>query len=497
MLFSCASSDDSVNIIPTNPDSENPTNIRPEAIVYIDINDQPELGFGKRVSGKVKIQTIIVKNTGDVSLEVSSIDIPDAYIANWNSGSISAGGSQEVKITFSPTEVKVYEGTLTINSNAKNNENSINLQGFGVGEIYDGHIALGNQNDVNDFGAIGYTKITGELCIGKACYVDVVEPNVVDLSALNGMLSVSTLKVNTNPELETLEGLNNTKIETYLSILFNNNLKDLDAILDMPFNVLPAGFQITGNSVLQNIDGLQKISSVGGIATILENDELKNIDGLSNLISIGGSLRISRNQLITNLNGLSSLEIVEGNISFRNNTELYDYCGIKMLLEIGGNATPAITTVFNRYNPSINDIVNANCEYAVPSGTYYGDLSLYRQDDIDLFAESGYSKFVGNLTYNGFDITDFNLSFEGLSTLTEITGSLNIINTQSLVNLTGFENLTSVGGDIDISRNIELADFCSLVPLMQNTSGFSGNYTAQNNSYNPSQQELENETCSP
>lgn len=495
LLFMGCKSDDN-DIAPSNADSENPATPDPEALISIDVNGELMLDFGKRVPGRESVKTLMVENTGDAILEVSSINLPNGYVSDWNNGNISAGNLQEVTITFNPSEVKSYEGTLEVISNAKNDKDNIGLLGVGVSEIFDGSIALGNQNDVNDFGAIGYTQVTGTLCIGLYCEVEVFEPNVVDLTPLSNLSSVTDLRVGSNAELESLEGLNNIKVEHYLSILFNPNLKDLDVISEMPFSVLPVGLHITGNTSIENIDGLQKITSIANFLTISENDKLQNIDGLSNLISVDGRLTVNKNPLITNLNGLSSVEIVGNTITIRENEALYDFCGIKMLLEIGGYSESYITTKYNRYNPSIDDIVQNECEYAVPSDTYYGNLALFRQNDIDLVAAHGFSKIIGDLTFNGFEISSTSLTFENFSSLTEITGSLVIINTEVLENLNGFENLNRIGGNIDISRNSGLSNFCGIVSVLQTTNGFSGNYTVQDNLFNPTQQELENGTCS-
>ena len=74
--------------------------------------------------------------------------------------------------------------------------------------------------------------------------------------------------------------------------------------------------RISGNDALTNLDGLSRLTSVVGYATI-GNNALTHLNGLSSLSSVGtgwqeGGLSIRENGLLTNLSGLSNLTYVAG-----------------------------------------------------------------------------------------------------------------------------------------------------------------------------------------
>lgn len=152
----------------------------------------------------------------------------------------------------------------------------------------------------------------------------------------------------------------------------------------------------TGNTSLEITDlklpeGLIKLNSAGGFISIAANDVLQNIDGLSNLIS-AKDLTIFENPLITNLNGLENLELVQEDVTIVRNKSLYNFCGIKMLLETGGLGEEFSFTWDNRYNPSVTDIVNAECSREIPLDTYHGEKRFLSQVALDEFLEAGYTK---------------------------------------------------------------------------------------------------------
>ena len=53
-------------------------------------------------------------------------------MGSWESGTIAAGGSQEVVIQFAPTAAQAYSGTLTVTSDATSGTNTISVSGTGT-----------------------------------------------------------------------------------------------------------------------------------------------------------------------------------------------------------------------------------------------------------------------------------------------------------------------------------------------------------------------------
>ena len=85
------------------------------------------LDFGDIGIGQDSVMTVTMSSSGGADLEVSSIDLPEGFLANWESGTIEVDESVELSITFSPTEAKSYDGTIVIYSNAETGMDSIEV----------------------------------------------------------------------------------------------------------------------------------------------------------------------------------------------------------------------------------------------------------------------------------------------------------------------------------------------------------------------------------
>jgi len=89
--------------------------------------------FGDVIVNKTKQLTLTIQNTGNSTLTVSSITYPAGFNGSWN-GTIPAGGSQNVTVTFSPTAVQAYTGTVTVNSDKTAGTNTIVISGNGIAD---------------------------------------------------------------------------------------------------------------------------------------------------------------------------------------------------------------------------------------------------------------------------------------------------------------------------------------------------------------------------
>lgn len=84
------------------------------------------LAFGNvEVSNSLQL-TFTINNTGNSPLSVTSFTFPFAsYTASWTSGTIAAGGSQLVTVTYAPTISGAQNGSIGINSNATSGTNTV------------------------------------------------------------------------------------------------------------------------------------------------------------------------------------------------------------------------------------------------------------------------------------------------------------------------------------------------------------------------------------
>lgn len=81
-------------------------------------------------------KTVVLKNTQSVALTVSSIsvsgDFAETSTCPIGTGTLAAGASCNISVTFTPTALGARVGTLTVNDNAPNTPQTTSLSGTGV-----------------------------------------------------------------------------------------------------------------------------------------------------------------------------------------------------------------------------------------------------------------------------------------------------------------------------------------------------------------------------
>jgi len=204
------------------------------------------------------------------------------------------------------------------------------------------------------------------------------------------------------------------------------------------------------NSALVNLDGLNNLTSVGGVLFIIKADNLIDISTLSNVTHVGGTMEIAFNNSLSNLSGLDNF-ILDGRLSIHNNPSL-SACSTPAICDHLNNG--GLGGAFNNNSGcNSNSDVLAGC--SLPCSIQ--SVVLTTQGQIDSFAINypGCTDISGSVTIGGGDaITNLN----GLSQITSIGGNLDIgadlvnVNTTALTDLTGLENLTSIGGNLNIGN---------------------------------------------
>src|SRR5665213_3030102 len=89
------------------------------------------LAFGSVAVNSSVQSTLTIYNTGNSTMTVNSISYPSGFSGSW-SGTIAAGSSQPVTVTFSPSSATSYGGTVTVNSDATSGGNTIAASGTGT-----------------------------------------------------------------------------------------------------------------------------------------------------------------------------------------------------------------------------------------------------------------------------------------------------------------------------------------------------------------------------
>ena len=90
------------------------------------------LAFGNVPVSTAATATLTISNTGNRPLTVSGITYPNGFSGDWNGGTIAAGGSQNVTVTFNPTAAQAYSGTVTVASDMTNGTNTAIISGTGT-----------------------------------------------------------------------------------------------------------------------------------------------------------------------------------------------------------------------------------------------------------------------------------------------------------------------------------------------------------------------------
>ncbi len=107
------------------------------------------LAFGNVTVGTSATHTLTISNPGNAALTVNSLSYPTGFSGNWSSGTIAAGASQNVTVTFAPNAAQTFGGNITVNSNATSGTNTIAVSGTGTAVAtriigLSGDLAFGN-----------------------------------------------------------------------------------------------------------------------------------------------------------------------------------------------------------------------------------------------------------------------------------------------------------------------------------------------------------------
>jgi len=90
------------------------------------------LSFGSVAVGNSQTLLMTIANNGNTTLNVGSITYPSGFNGNWASGSILAGASINITVTFTPGNSADYGGAIAVNSDATSGTSNISVSGTGV-----------------------------------------------------------------------------------------------------------------------------------------------------------------------------------------------------------------------------------------------------------------------------------------------------------------------------------------------------------------------------
>ena len=148
---------------PTQPTSPTPTT--PTRVLSL----SGDVGFGDVELGGSTERTLRIANTGNSPMTVTSLSVTSGspITASWLTGTVAAGGAQDVVLRFTPTTTASVNGTIRVNADHTAGNNQVSFSGRGVrtGPLWE---LAGSGNTVFDMPtSISRVRVVG-VCRGKS-----------------------------------------------------------------------------------------------------------------------------------------------------------------------------------------------------------------------------------------------------------------------------------------------------------------------------------------
>jgi len=180
-----------------------------------------------------------------------------------------------------------------------------------------------------------YSDVTTEQ--QDTCDVAVVDGDVVvdddsgmaalaGVKAIRGTLSVVDARLTELRGLECLEEVGSLEISGNSELATLSGLEALTTVRD--------DLTIEGNPRLNSLDGLDSLREVGGGLSVVDNQSLLDFDGLATLERIGGDLTVWNNPALEHIEALSSIERIPGNLVLWNNDAILSLAGLESLAQV-------------------------------------------------------------------------------------------------------------------------------------------------------------------
>lgn len=351
-------------------------------------------------------------------------------------------------------------------------------------------ILFDTQEEIDSF-SINYpgcTEIIGNVRINGPA-------TILNLQGLSSLTSMGGLSIQNNDSLINLQGLENlNNVGADLFIYANERLESLAALgnltsigedvtigacvqlpsLEGLSNIINYGNDLTiiGNTSLPNLNGLGNLNNVPGIISISDNTGLTDLTGMEILTAVAGDLHVRYNEGLTSLNGLENMTSVHEDLWIRDNPILVDLTALSNLssvnrqIQLRDNASLTNLAGFDNLPPNSslylqnnNSLTNLNGLQVLPAAM--DRITLL--DNINLIDLSGLENIT---TINSLSLNN-NRKLSSLSALSNLDslGRLSISTADSLINLTGLENVRKIGGELNISNNFSLTSLDGLTML--------------------------------
>lgn len=113
-----------------NPAGPSPSQTR---VIFL----EGDMNFGEVPIGNSVDRNLRIYNQGSAPLTITGMTGPGGFTASWTSGTIAPNnGFQEVRLRFTPTEGRSYNGTLTVNGDQTSGTNTKAITASGWRDIF-------------------------------------------------------------------------------------------------------------------------------------------------------------------------------------------------------------------------------------------------------------------------------------------------------------------------------------------------------------------------
>jgi hypothetical protein len=220
---------------------------------------------------------------------------------------------------------------------------------------------------------------------------------------------------------------------------------------------IDGGLRLSGNPALANIDALLGVTALGGDLTVgpdfgdlhTLNDALTNLDGLANLTSLGGNVEIVGNPELASIAALRGLTAIPGNVRFVTNPRLLSLDGLHNVTTIGGDLRFDTETIDHDFSgPGLDDLSGLEALESVGGTLVITEFGLDSVDGLDRLAT------IGGL----YVFLDAIRSLRGLAAVREVSGDFYISGNRNLPQceaewLLGSVGPANIGGSVLIGTN--------------------------------------------
>ncbi|WP_133406631.1 hypothetical protein [Parashewanella tropica] len=203
-------------------------------------------------------------------------------------------------------------------------------------------------------------------------------------------------------------------------------------------------------SDISDLSPLSGINEIWGDLDIIQNDSLESLSGLDSLTTVSGDISISKNAKLANIGALTNITHVFGDLDLISNPLLTDITGVNNVTAIEGNM-----------------VIHGNGIAAI--------------DNLNSLTRIGQDLTIGGVVDGGTADSEFLKSIEGFQALSYLGGDLEVSFNDNLTSIKGFSNLNTVNGSFSIEYSDKLQDLQGFSSLAEVNKDFEVSDTSVTN----------------